>query len=51
VLLAVIIHRGDRVRNVDVGVCGRRVRQREFICMPYRALFASVTVRSEEQQV
>ena len=42
VLIAVIIHRGDWVRIVDVGVCGERVLEREFICMTYRALIASV---------
>ena len=51
VLLAVIIHRGDWVRNVDVGVCGECVCEREFICMTYRALFASLLVRSEASQV
>jgi hypothetical protein len=35
----------------QLGVCGARVFEREFICMPYRALFGSVTVRSEAQQV
>ena len=47
VLIAVIIQRGDWVRNVDVGACGVRVSEREFICMTCRALFASVAVRSE----
>ncbi len=47
VLLAVIIHRGDWGRNVDVGVCGECVCKCEFICMTYRALFASLLVRSE----